>query len=136
MRTSIVKIFYKKGNKIKKLRRGIELIRKSNPRKWLGQGIQEVIDLLELEKKAAYHQDILLGHRDALNERKLNIRNKLEAMETIKEDEGIKPSFFHRMKTNTNKEEIFSLIDDKNIGKETRLPAEISNVATTFYKEL
>ena len=57
-------------------------------------------------------------------------------METLKEDERIKPSFFHRMKTNTNKEEIFSLIDDKNLGKETRVPAEISNVATTFYKEL
>ena len=40
------------------------------------------------------------------------------------------------MKTNTNKEEIFALIDDKNLGKETRVPAEIRNVATTFYKEL
>ena len=55
-------------------------------------------------------------------------------METLKEDERIKPSFFHRIKKNTNKEEIFSLIDDKNIGKETRVPAEIRNVATTLYK--
>ena len=55
-------------------------------------------------------------------------------METLKEDERIKPSFFHRMKTNTNKEEIFSLIDENNLGKETRVPAEIRNVATTFYK--
>ena len=38
-------------------------------------------------------------------------------METIKEDERIKPSFFHRMKIDTNKEEIFSLLDDKNLGK-------------------
>ena len=57
-------------------------------------------------------------------------------METIKEDERIKHSFFHRMKTNTSKEEIFDLIDDKNLGKETRSPAEIRNVATMFYKEL
>ena len=57
-------------------------------------------------------------------------------METIKEDERIKPSFFHRIKTNTNKEEICSLIDDKNIAKETIVPEEIRNVATTFYKEL
>ena len=104
-----------KGNKIKRWRRRTEIIRKSNPRKWLGQGIEEVIDPEELEEKAAYHLDILLDQRDALNERKINIRNKLEAMETIKEDEGIKPSFFHRMKTNRNKEEIFSLIDDKNL---------------------
>ena len=55
-------------------------------------------------------------------------------MKTIKEDERIKPSFFHRMKTNKNKEEIFSLINDKNIGKETRVPAKIRNVATTLYK--
>ena len=40
------------------------------------------------------------------------------------------------MKTNTNKEEIFSLIDDTNLRKETRVPAENRNVATTFYKEL
>ena len=33
------------GNKIKRWRKCTELIRKSNPRKWLGQGIQEVIDL-------------------------------------------------------------------------------------------
>ena len=40
------------------------------------------------------------------------------------------------MKTNTNKEEIFAHIDNKNLGKETRIPAETRNVATTFYKEL
>ena len=34
-----------KGNNIKKWRIGTELIRKSNPRKWLGQEIEEVIDL-------------------------------------------------------------------------------------------
>ena len=108
------------------------LIRKSNPRKWLGQGIEELIDLQELEKEAAHHLDILLDKRDALNERKINIRKKLEATETIKEDERIKPCFFHRMKTNTNKEEIFAIIDDKNLGKETGVPEEIRNVATTF----
>ena len=126
----------KKCNNIKIWRRGTELVRKSNPHKWLGKGIQEVIELRELEKKVAYHLDILLDQIDALNERKINTRKKLEATETIKEDERIKPSFFHRMKTNTKKEEIFALIDDKNIGKETRVPAEIRNVATTFYKEL
>ena len=92
-----------------------------------------MIDLQELEEKAAYHLDILIDQRDALNEGKINIRKKLEAMETIKEDERITPSLFHRMKTNTNKEEIFALIDDKNLGKETRVPAEIRNVATTLY---
>ena len=34
------------------------------------------------------------------------------------------------------KEEIFALVDNKNLGKETRVPEEIRNVATTFYKEL
>ena len=70
--------------------------------------------------------------QERLNERKINIRKKLEAMETLKEDERIKPIFFQRIKKNTNKEEIFSLIDGKNLGKETRVPVEISNVATTF----
>ena len=40
------------------------------------------------------------------------------------------------MKTNTNKEKIFSLKDNKNLGKKTRVPEEIRNVATTLYKEL
>ena len=92
-----------------------------------------MIDLRELEKKPEYHLDIHLDKRDTLNERKINIRKKLEAMETIKEDERIKPSFFHRKK---KKEEMFSLIDNKNLGNEARVPAEIKNVATTFYKEL
>ena len=34
-----------KVNKIKRWRRGKELIRKSNPCKWLGQGIEEVLGL-------------------------------------------------------------------------------------------
>ena len=91
-----------------------------------------MIDLQELEKKEAYHLDILLDKRDALNEMIINIKRKLEAMETINEDEKIKPSFFHKMKTNTIKEETFSLIDKKYIAKEKRVPAEIRNVATTF----
>ena len=53
-------------------------------------------------------------------------------METIKKYERIKPTFFHRMKTNMKKEEIFALVDNKNIGKEARVPEEIRNVATTF----
>ena len=55
-------------------RRDTVFIRKSNPRKWLGQGVEEVIDLRELEKKAAYDLDILPDKRDALNERKINTR--------------------------------------------------------------
>ena len=54
----------------------------------------------------------------------------------IKNGGGREQRFFHRMKTNTNKEEIFSLIDEKKLGKETKVPAEIRNVATPFYKEL
>ena len=48
-------------------------------------------------------------------------------MDTIKEDERIKPRFFHRMKKNTNKEEIFALIDEKNLGSDwpTRIRREI-----------
>ena len=74
----------RKGNKIKRWRISAELIRKSHPRKWLGQGIEEVIDLQEFKKKAAYYLYILVDKRDALNESKINIRKKLEATETIK----------------------------------------------------
>ena len=92
-----------KGCRIKRWRRGMELIRQSNPNKWLGQTLEEEIDLQELEKKAAYRLEELIDQRDALNERKIHIRKKLEDMENIKEGERIKPSFFHRMKTNFKK---------------------------------
>ena len=57
-------------------------------------------------------------------------------MEKIREGERIKPSFFQRMKTTFKKEEIFTLIEEDNDGKETRNLEEIRRIATRFYIDL
>ena len=101
-----------KGNKIKRRKRGIELITKSNPISWLGQTLEQPIELSNLEEKATTHLENLIDQRDELNERKIMIRKKLEAMKAIKEGERIQPSFFKQMKTNHTKEEIFALEED------------------------
>ena len=80
--------------------------------------------------------DILIDARDKLNERKANIRRKLEAMETIKEGERVAPSFFRKMKTSFKKEEIYALADENKQGKETTKQEEINDIATDFYTDL
>ena len=45
-------------------------------------------------------------------------------------------SLFRRMQTNYKKEEIFTLNDGKNQGKETSRQEEINNIATYFYTDL
>ena len=120
------------GRKIKRRKRGIYLIKKSNPTSWLGQTLEQTIDLQILEEKASTYLDKLIDQRDELNERKRNIRSKIAALQAIKEGERIKPSFFQKMKTNHKKEEIYALIDENDTGKETRVPEEIKKIATKF----
>lgn len=59
-----------RGNKIKRWKRGSELIRNSNPRKWLGQVIEEIIDIRELEIKAALRVDSLSEQETLSTKRK------------------------------------------------------------------
>ena len=63
------------------------------------------------------------------------IRNKIEAMNAIKEGERIQSGFFRQMKTNRKEEEIFALMNEEE-GAETRIPAEIREIASKFYREL
>ena len=56
-------------------------------------------------------------------------------MNAIKEGERIQPSFFIQMKTNHKKEEIFALMN-KEEGTETRIPADIREIASKFYREI
>ena len=65
----------------------------------------------------------------------MRIRRKIEAMKNQRRRKG-RPSFFRRMQTNYKKEEIFTLNDAKNQGKETSTQEEINNIATYFYTAL
>ena len=60
-----------KGRKLKRQKRRIELIQKLNARKWLGPGIEEVIDLKQLKIKVALQFDDIIDQRDNINERKI-----------------------------------------------------------------
>ena len=123
----------RKGKRIKRWMRGNNLIKNSNPKKWLGQQLNKPIELRELEEKVNIRIDILTEKRDELNERKRRIRDKLEAMTKIKEGERVTPSFYRRMQTSFKKEEIFKLEEN---GIETTSEKGINNIATKFYTEL
>ena len=125
-----------RGNKIKRRKRGIELLKSSNPTNWLGPTTETPLDTRVVETKAAAHLDTLIEQRDAMNEHKHMIRKKLEAMTAITEGELITPSFFHRMKTGHKKEEIFALLHEDGTDTETRVPEEIRAIASTFYMDL
>ena len=83
-----------------------------------------------IQNKTALWLDVCVDQRYQLN------KIKLEAMTNIKKDERIKASIFHMMKTNHRKEEIFTLINDEELGTETRISRKIRSVATRFYKYL
>ena len=59
-----------KGKRIKRWRRGNNLIWDSNPKKWLGQELSEPIELKHLEGENNTRIDTLTEKRDELNERK------------------------------------------------------------------
>ena len=125
-----------KGKKIKRWRRGNDLLREVNTKKWLGQNIADPIDIHTLEEKISERIDTLIDDRDKLNERKTRIRQKIEAMKSIKEGERVTPSFFRRMQTNFRKEEIFTLADESRQGNETSTQEEMNDIATNFYTDL
>ena len=89
-----------RGRKIKRWQRGMELIMSTNMRKWLPTN---EITISELEETVNRKVDELIEKRDELNDRKIKIKENIEAMKTIKEDERITPSFFRRMGTSIKK---------------------------------
>ena len=57
-------------------------------------------------------------------------------MKSLKEDERITPSFFHRMGTSIKKEKIYILKDGEKDGEETKEEEEINKICTRFYQGL
>ena len=52
----------------------MELLRATNTKPWLGQKLNDPIDLQTLEERINKRIDIIIDSRDKLNERKANIR--------------------------------------------------------------
>ena len=111
----------------------MELIMSTNMRKWLPTN---EITISELEETVNRKVDELLEKRDELNDRKIKIRENLEAMRDVKEDERITPSFFRRMGTSIKKEKIYILRDGEKDGEETTEEEEINKICTRFYQGL
>ena len=68
----------------------MELIMSINMRKWLPTN---EITISELEETFNRKVDELIEKRDELNERKIKIKENLEAMKNVKEDERVCTSF-------------------------------------------
>ena len=78
----------------------MELIMSTNMRKWLPTN---EITISELEEKVNRKVDESIEKRDESNDRKIKIKENIEAMKNIKEDERITPSFFRSMGTSIKK---------------------------------
>ena len=59
------------------MKRGSELIRKSNPRSWLGQKLLQIKNMKQIEEKASAYLDELIYKRDGLNIKKQHIKKKI-----------------------------------------------------------
>ena len=94
-----------KGKKIKRVKRGSELMRESNPSSWLGQKLGQIKNVKQIEEKASTYLDELIDKRDDLNVKKQHIKKKLKEMENLREGERVAPSFFRRMKSEHKQEE-------------------------------
>ena len=57
-----------RGNKVKRWKKGEEMIRRSNPKRWMGKSMGEIMELKEIEEKAAEQLDKLLEERHENNE--------------------------------------------------------------------
>ena len=132
-----------RGKAIKRLKRGEQMIRESNPKRWMGKSINEIEDMNELHEKATEQLDKLLDERNENNEKKRRVEKNLNRLKEIDEEDRATSGFFGKMKVAHKKEEIYALIEEQinKLSKEKedverRDPKDLQRVATEFYKEL
>ena len=131
------RIQLEKGNKIKRWKRGMSLLRSSRYQKGMVKEMNEETDIAELEKKAEARLDELLEERDNEDESKRKVERLLKKMEEIKEDERCTKSFFDKFKTINKAEKIECLLDEEKEKKEEVTDLEgLMKIATNFYKDL
>ena len=127
--TENARIQVERGNRVKRWKRGENMIRESNPRRWMGKSMEEITELKELEEKADAHMEELLEARYEINEQRRRTAKNLEMLREVQEDERGTKSFFGKMKVAHSKEEIFALIEEQ-IDPETEEKVEVE------YREL
>ena len=114
-----------RDNKIKRWKRGNDLIRTPNPRVWLAQTMEKEIPAQTIEERVATRLDVLIDLKDTMHDHKLKIQRKLDMTQNIKEGERPTQSFYHKTRTNHTKEEIKSLCTEDKERRETSDPGEI-----------
>ena len=125
--------------KIRRYRRGVEMLRKSNTMMWMGKKIGEIDRLEEVEEKAEMYLDKLIEEREEGDEKRRRVERNMEILREVEEDERSTRSFFGRLKKAHQKEEIFALVEatGSEAGEvERRGKKDIQRIATTYYKEL
>jgi hypothetical protein len=133
----------KEGRTIKRWKRGMKMLRKSNTMRWMGRQVGEITRLTEVEEKAADYLDKLLEERDEGDARKRRTEKNLETLRDVQEEERSSRGFFGKLKTTYKKEEIFALVEtvkkkgtDEEIEVERRDKKEIKRIVTDFYRDL
>jgi hypothetical protein len=141
--TENARIAQEQGRKIKRWKRGIQMLRESNTVRWMEKQVGEITELAELEEKATTHLDELLEKRDEGDARKRRAERNVEILREVQEEERGSRSFFNKLKRAHKKEEIFALMEevrnkdtDEKIEMERTEKKDIQRVATGFYKDL
>ena len=77
------------------------------------QSLSEPVSTVGLEERVNERMGMLMDKIDELNERASMVRKKVEAKMRLKEGERLKLSFFRKMKTQCNQEEVVVLTNEK-----------------------
>lgn len=108
-----------RGKKIKRWERGNRMIREAKAEAWLGKKIREV-ETEELHRKAEEHLRDLIRKRDEADEREKRLKNNLEKMKRIDEDERGTKYFYKKVKMENKKECIEELTREENSDEEEK----------------
>ena len=152
--TENAKIQEMKARKIKRWKRGQELLLEAKAERWMGKKMSEMTSMKELNVKAMKHLYKLIKERDDMDERKQKIQEEIQRLKEINEDERNTRMFFERTKTSRKQEMIEELEEEieeseekgkrkqkkkKNMKKEkskTNDIEEMKGIAKRFYEKL
>ena len=106
-------------------------------------GVGDLSDLRELERKAEEELDKLLEERQEANERRRQVERDLEALREVQEEERSTKSFSSKLWSAYKKEDMFALVEEKE-DPDTREKEEIEHreidelkrIAAKFYQDL
>ena len=141
--TENAKIDFEKNNRIKRWKRGMQMLTQSNVEKWMNKKIEDIDDIDEMDKKANTKLEMMIEKRDEMDERKTRLKENMRKMREIEEDERGTRSFYNTVRMyDRKKENITSMIetteDDEGKTQEKEYDdiKDMKRIARDFYAKL